>query len=75
MPKSEKGDNSAKYLQNFTKSLSGHLHHGHSLYAKYHDPSSSGYPDILLTIFHMFTMRKSEKGDNSANYSQNFMKS
>ena len=66
MPKSEKGEKSAKYLQNFTKSESGHLHHGHSLYAKYHDPSSSGYPDILLTRFHRFTMRKSEKGDNSA---------
>ena len=27
MPKSEKGNNSVKYSQNFTKSLSGHLHH------------------------------------------------
>ena len=60
MRKSEKGDNSAKYLQNFIKSQSGHLHHGHSQYAKYHDPSSSGYPDILLTRFHRFTMRKSD---------------
>ena len=26
-----KGDNSAKYLQNFAKSLSGHLHLGYNL--------------------------------------------
>ena len=32
--KSEKGDNSVKYLQNFATSLSGHLHLGHILYAK-----------------------------------------
>ena len=48
---SEKGDNLFKYLQNFTKSESGHLHLGHSLYAKYmyHDPCSTGFSDILLT--------------------------
>ena len=76
MPKSEKGKKkSARYLQNFTKSKSGYLHHGHRLYAKYHDPSSSGYQDILLTMFHRFTMRKSEKRDNSAKYLHNFTKS
>ena len=74
MLKSEKGEKSPKYLQNFTKSWPGHLHHGHSLYAKYHDTSSSGIPDILLTRFHRFTRRKSAKGDNSAKYSQNFTK-
>ena len=40
MPKSEKGDNSVKYLKNFAKS---------KLYAIYHDPSLSGYPDIVVT--------------------------
>ena len=49
MLKSEKGDNSAKYLQNFTKSWSGHLHLAYRLYAKYHDPSSRDSQDILLT--------------------------
>ena len=56
MHKSEKGDNSAKYLQNFATSQAGHLHLGHNLCAEYHDPSSSGSPDILLTRFHRFTM-------------------
>ena len=74
MPKSGKGDNSSKYLQNFTKNDKGHLPHGHSLYAKYHDPSSSGYPAILLTRFHWFTIRKSEKTDTSDKYSHNFTK-
>ena len=74
MPKSEKGEKSAKYLKNFIKSLSDHLHHGHSLCAKYHDPSSSGNPDILLTRFRRFTIRTPEKGNNSATYSQNFTK-
>ena len=58
MPKSEKGDNSAKYLQNLTKTLSGHLHLGQNLYAKYHnDPSSCGSPHILFTRLHRFTKR------------------
>ena len=39
---------------------------------KYHDPSSSDYPDILLTVFHRFTIRKFEKGHNSVKNSQNF---
>ena len=37
--------------------LVGHLHIGRNLYAKYHDPSLSASPDILLTMFHMFTMQ------------------
>ena len=49
MSKSEKGDNSTKYSQNFTKSLSGHLHLGNNLCVKYHDSSSSSSPDTLLT--------------------------
>ena len=49
MPKSEKGDNSAKYLQNFAKNKSGHLYIGYNLYAKYHDPSSRGSLNILFT--------------------------
>ena len=40
MPKSAKGDNSVKYLENFAKS---------KLYAIYHNPSSSGYPDTVVT--------------------------
>ena len=74
MHKSEKGDNSANYLQNFAKSESGHLHLGHTLCAKYHEPNSSGSPGILLAGFHRFTIHKSEKGDNSAKYLQNFAK-
>ena len=74
MPKSENGDNSAKCLQNFTKSYSGHLHLGHSLYAKYHDPTSNSYPDILLTRFNRFTMHKLENGDNSAKYPEFYEK-
>ena len=66
--KSKKGHNSVKFLQNFVKSSSGHLHLRHNLWAKYYDPSSSGSPDILLTRFHRFTMHKSEKGDKSAKY-------
>ena len=46
MQKSEKCDNAAKYLQSFAKSYSSQLHNGHNLYAKYHDPSLSGSPDI-----------------------------
>ena len=44
------------------------------LCVKYHDPSSSGSPDTLLTTSFMDLMRKSEKGNNSIKYSQNFMK-
>ena len=63
MPKSEKGDNSAKYLQNFAKRYSGHLHFGNSLYAKYIYPCATGSPDILFTGF---TMQKLKKGHNAA---------
>ena len=70
MPKSEKGHNS-----NIYGSVPNVNHLGHNMCAKYHDPSSSGSPDILLTRFHRFTMHKSKKGHNSVKYSQNFMKS
>ena len=66
----------AYFFQIFMKicqKLSGHLHLGHNMCAKYHDPSSSSSPDILLTRFHRFTMHKSKKGYNSVKYSQNFM--
>ena len=63
---SEKGYNSAKYLLNFAKSQSGHLHLGHNLYTKYDDPSSSGSPDILLSKLHRFTMQTSKRGIASA---------
>ena len=43
MHKSEKGDNLAK---------SGHLHLRHNLCVKYHDSSSGGSLDILLTRSH-----------------------
>ena len=66
MSMSEKGDNSVKYLQNFAKS---------KLYAIYHDPSLSGYPDIVVTRSVMGKMPKSEKVNNSIKYSQNFTKS
>ena len=35
--------------------------------AKYHDPSSSGSPDTLLTMSFMSWMPKSEKANNSVN--------
>ena len=38
-----------KILWNLSKNWSGHLHLGHSKYAWYHDPSSSGSPVILFT--------------------------
>ena len=59
---SEKGDNSAKYLQNFAKNSPGHLHIRRNLGAKFNDPSSSGSPVNLLTRLHRFTMHKSKKG-------------
>ena len=62
MTKSEKVDNSAKYLQNSAKTWSGHLHLWHKQGSKSHDPSTSGSPVILLTRFHMFIMQKSKKG-------------
>ena len=34
---------------------------------KYHDPSSSGSPDILFTRFHRFSMQKSRKGAKLCN--------
>ena len=42
------GGNSAKYLQNFTKSVSGHLHLGYNLYAKYHDIARVGLQILCL---------------------------
>ena len=36
------------------------------MYAKYHDPSSIGSPDILLKRFHWFKMQKPKKEHNSA---------
>ena len=47
----------------------------HNLYGKYHDLSSRGSPDFLFTRFFMGEMLKSEKGNNSVKYSQNFMNS
>ena len=73
--KLEKGHNSINYVWNLFKIYSGHLHLGHNLCAKYHDPSSSGYPDILFTMSLIAKMPKSEKGHNSVKYSKNFMKS
>ena len=35
---------------NLPKVKSGHLHIRHNMCVKYHDPSSSGSPDILFTI-------------------------
>ena len=45
----KKGNNSTEHLRNRFKSLSVHLHLGLYLYAKYQDPSLSGFSDILLT--------------------------
>ena len=61
MRKSEIGDNSATYSQNFTKSYSGNLHLGHNLCVKYHDPSRSSSPDILLTRLLYYTKCQSRK--------------
>ena len=67
MHKSEKGDNKANKYSILSKLIS-HLHLGQNLCAKYHVTSSSGSPDILLTIFHWFTIYKSKKGHNSVKY-------
>ena len=48
---------------------------GYKLYALYHDPSSSIYPDILFTMSPIGKMPKAEKGHNSVKYSQNFTNS
>ena len=66
MGKKEKGDNSVMDLENLTKSLSGHLNHRHNLWPKYHDPSSSGFCDILFTSFQCKNEIKNKKGNNSA---------
>ena len=57
------------------KRQSGYLHHIYvpNMYDKYHDPSSSGSEDILFTM--SSSMPKSEKGNNSVKYSQDFTKS
>ena len=67
--------NSINYVSNLFKIYSDHLHLEHKLYAKYHNPSSKGSPDILFTMSLMAKMPKSEKGHNSVKYSQNFTKS
>ena len=54
----KKGHNSVKYSQ----SKSGHLHHVPKQYA-YHDPISSGSPDILLTRLLYYTRCQSRKRD------------
>ena len=47
-----------------------------NLYACYHDPSSSGSPDVFVDkVALLYKMPKSEKGDDSAKYLQNFIKS
>ena len=61
MPKSEKGNDSVKYSQNFMKSESGHLCHVPKLYAWYHDPSTSSSQDILLTKLLYYTKCQSRK--------------
>ena len=43
------------------KSLSGDLHHVSKQYAWYHDPSSSGSPDILLTRLLYYIKWQSQK--------------
>ena len=58
---SEKGHNSIKY-----GIYSGHLHLRQKLCARYHDTSSSGYPDVLFTLSLAAKMPKSdEMGHNS----------
>ena len=60
MSKSEKGNKSVKYLQNFAKSYSGHLHLSHNQYAKFHYPSLSGSDLIFvkLTRFSRYYVHK-----------------
>ena len=60
MHKSEKGHNS-KFQQNHMKSWSGDLHHVSKLYVWYHDPNSSGSPDILFTRLLYYTKWLSRK--------------
>ena len=74
--KSEKGHNFINYVWNLFRIYSGDLHLEHKLCAKYHDPSSRSFSDILFTmsLIHVAKMHKSEKGHNSVKYSQNFTK-
>ena len=69
--KSEKGHISINDVWHLFKMYSGRLHLGHKLFMcdKYHDPGSSGYPDIVFTMSFMAKMPKSEKGHNSVKYS------
>ena len=57
------------------KSYSGHLHHVLNLYAWYHKPSSNGSLDFVDKVALLNKMSESEKGNNSAKYLQNFVKS
>ena len=61
-PKFEKGHNSLKFSQNCMKSWSCHLKYVPKQYVWYHDPSSSGSPDIVLTRL-LCTRRRSRKMD------------
>ena len=54
--------NNYRIMQNVNQVIT----QSHNLYAKYHDPRSSGSPDILFTRFHRFTKQKSKKEHNSA---------
>ena len=51
MVKSKKGHNLVNISRNLLKSLSGHPNIDPKPYAKYENPSSSGYQVIVLTMF------------------------
>ena len=68
---SERRHNSINYLWNEFKIHLGHLQLGHKLCAKYHDPSSSGYSDILFTLSLTTKIPKSKKGHIKSNIHRN----
>ena len=60
-----KGHNLVNTSQNALKSKSGHLNIDSDLYVKYHNPSSRGSQDIVLT---RFLYCRVEKGAQSSQY-------
>ena len=63
-----KGHNLVNTSQNSLKSKSGHLSIDSNLYVKYHNPSSRGSQNIVLTRFPNCYNGRVEKGAQSSQY-------
>lgn len=55
---SRREHNSLKHVWSYLKSYSGYLCIVTDLFAKLHEPSSSGFPDSLITMFRKVMMQK-----------------